>query len=249
MIYKKILIKDKIIYPLMIPNLKIKRFSPSLGEFYITFSVEEILEKYNSINFNKNFLNLEHTDVCLNIKIIDSFIKDFKNLNMIPKKFHDLPNGTWFIITEYNKLFEKGIKGVSISTDKIIDTDKGKIRFYDDYQRVSNNNEFNNFYLDMKGGGTNTGRNEHGPPHVHIYEKNSCKEIGKIIIPKELNNILLRKDKIQEIKKSCDCDLSKQQINELISYFDIKKINYLLFLWDKLNKDNDMLFIKRIKKK
>lgn len=164
----------------MIPNLEIERFSPSLGKFYVSFSNEEIINIFKSMELNKYVLNLEHTNIRLDIKVVDSFLKNDINLSKIPKDFLKLPNGTWFLITEYNKLFENGIKGLSISSIyKIIDTKKGKVRFFDDYKKVSNDNEFNNFYLDMKGGGTNTGRNEHGEPHVHIYQKNHIKNLVK----------------------------------------------------------------------
>lgn len=63
-----------------------------------------------------------------------------------------------------------------------------------------------------------------------------------------MNDIFLRKDKIAKIKESCSCKLSKLQINELLSFLNINKVNYLLNLWDELNKYNDMLFIKNIKK-
>jgi hypothetical protein len=101
--------------PLMIADQPIYRNSPTLGEYYIVFSADEIYKmakKFFAKGYQSN-LNIEHngTMVVDGATMFESWITDPERGVMPMKGYEDAPAGSWFgSFTINNDLVWAGIK-------------------------------------------------------------------------------------------------------------------------------------------
>lgn len=101
--------------PLLIPDKKIYRYSPEMGEYNIVFdkeTIEKIVKKYNKNN-NNNKINIQHNSEY----VIDAFLTENwiieDDLHDKSKKYNfDLPLGTWMasVYIEDDKFWNDVIK-------------------------------------------------------------------------------------------------------------------------------------------
>jgi hypothetical protein len=86
--------------PLMIADMPIYRRSENMGEYYVVFDADtimQIVQKYfkNQRNNNVNKMHLSSEKV-EGVYCFESFIIDSKRGIMTPKGFDTLPDGSWF---------------------------------------------------------------------------------------------------------------------------------------------------------
>lgn len=89
--------KQELIGPLIIPNIKILRFTEDKGYFNVTFPVDVItliLEKFQKNGFAKN-INIHHSDRMVDGFLMEVWQKEFDQDKSVALGF-DLPIGTLF---------------------------------------------------------------------------------------------------------------------------------------------------------
>ena len=111
--------------PLLIPDKKIYRFSPEMGEYYLVFdedTIKKIVMKYNKNN-NNNKINVQHnSDYLVDAFLTENWIIEDENFDKSKKyKFENLPVGTWmgsvYIESDefWNNVVKTGeVKGFSV---------------------------------------------------------------------------------------------------------------------------------------
>lgn len=89
--------------------------------------------------------------------------------------------------------------------------------------RNASSKYFGKYYLDIRGGETGgQGQNEHGPPHVHIIEFKTQKDLGKIYFPK-----------VKDWKKDGSTlkfegnEVNRKMKKEIIKWFNISNLKNL----------------------
>lgn len=99
----------------------IYRFSPSMGEYYVTFSpevIETLALKFFKQHRNSD-VNIEHTETVEGITILESYFVN-KDRGIVPNEFSDVPNGSWIVSYKvendelYNKIKNGEVKGFSV---------------------------------------------------------------------------------------------------------------------------------------
>lgn len=114
--------KQELVGALIIPDLKILRNDPELGNFYVMFdreTIEVLMHKFQANGFNRN-LNLFHSDRTVEGVVTEMWLKEFDEDKSNALGF-DLPIGTLFAKVkihdeEFWNTFVKGdlVKGFSI---------------------------------------------------------------------------------------------------------------------------------------
>ena len=91
--------KQIITGPAMIPNQLIYRRDKEMGEFYVVFEVDAILELATKFNREvKEFkINVDHADVVPSAFITESWIVDDPEMDKAKSLGFDVPAGTWML--------------------------------------------------------------------------------------------------------------------------------------------------------
>lgn len=78
-------------------NYPIYRCSPNLGEYYVVFSKETIIDLYEKFMIDQNFnkVNLNHNNDTEGVYLIQSFIKNTSS-GINPIEFEHIEDGSWF---------------------------------------------------------------------------------------------------------------------------------------------------------
>ena len=88
----------------------IYRFSPSMGEYYVVFTKENIKVLYEKFMFDSRFndVNLNHFEDTKDVHLLQSFIKD-TNKGINPIGFEHIEDGSWFVSykVKNDELWEK----------------------------------------------------------------------------------------------------------------------------------------------
>jgi hypothetical protein len=88
--------KMELLGPAMIPNQRIYRYDPEMGEYDVIFTKEQIrhiMQVYSKRGFQSSF-NLEHSTIPANSYMFQSYQVDEYNLS--PKGMN-LPDGSWVV--------------------------------------------------------------------------------------------------------------------------------------------------------
>lgn len=143
--------KQIIAGPAIIPDIKIYRYDPEMGEYYVTFereTIEKMVTKFNKLQ-KEYKINLEHTDTMVPAYINGSWIVECESDKSKMYGF-DLPIGTWFIEVkiEDSKFWNEEVKmknrsGFSIEGlmgIKLSELIKQEFESYDDYPQAARDN-------------------------------------------------------------------------------------------------------------
>lgn len=107
----------------------IYRYSPTMGEYYVTFSkdvIERLALKFFKHHRNSD-VNLEHSDTVEGVTIMESYFVN-KGRGIVPVEFADVPDGSWMVTykVENDELYQKiksgEVKGFSIEGNFEIET-------------------------------------------------------------------------------------------------------------------------------
>jgi hypothetical protein len=148
--------KQIIAGPAIIPDLKIYRYDPDLGEYYVVFTkevIEKMVEKFNQ-TIKGSPINLDHSDTIAPAFIKGSWIVENSELDKSKMYGFDLPVGTWFLevkVTDSDfwlkEVKEKGKFGFSVeglmglALNQIIKpNDKIEFVSYNDYPQAASDN-------------------------------------------------------------------------------------------------------------
>lgn len=197
-----------VLAPQMVPGISMSRYHKKIGHYEVCFSSEYIESKYRNTDFSKLTTNKEHGDKRVPCKTVSSFLKseDFSNqlieelsqfasgtelregFSETYRRFNDLPEGTWFLIIEFDSREElestmgSNGGGISVEISYSFTVDGEKITTYEKFNRMDSPSDKLPYTLHIYGGSTfSMGRSEHGEAHLEV--KDNGKSIDKIFIP------------------------------------------------------------------
>ncbi len=170
------------------------RYHDEIGFYNLSIDADTIEKYKNKFHAEKkeDQLNLNHSNLLqTDAKMTQSFLINDKIRDGLPEELKHLPNGTWMIELTFESYkayeeFEKlGLKGFSIEGTFPITGPDGITHTITEKLRIMNKlSDFLPFNVYVQGGSNHgAGRNEHGPAHFELKQKNTNKNLGKIFMP------------------------------------------------------------------
>ena len=237
--------------PVMIPGKLMIRYHEDLGYFQTSFNQEQIQKLKERYDKGKQRFNMNHSEVLFkSVEIIDSFTISDSNRCKVFEQFKDLPNGTWMITiivhddNEYAVITDNGLSGFSVEVNYTILDKNGKSHsMRQPFKLMNKISDILPFNVHVYGGSTwGAGRNEHGDAHFTIKEKNSNKNLGKILMPSlEQWSSMNSSDRKSSITVQDGPQLKNKERKAFSEWLSINNFENLLHChaeWNRMNEFN-----------